>query len=450
MVEFVDGSTLAQASPPDMRLPIALGLGWPDRVPGAAAGCDWTTAATWEFLPLDDEAFPAVRLAAQAGAAGGTAPAVYNAANEECVDAFLAGGCRSPASSTRSRGCSTSTRSATVRTSSSDVLAAEAWARASALRELDVAVTDRERPPHERSGSASLVFALGILVSVCLHEAGHLVTAKRFGMKATQYFVGFGPTLWSFRRGETEYGVKAIPAGGFVQIVGMTPLRGRSPPADQHRGVLAATRCGSAPSCSPPARRCTSCSRCSSSTPPRSRPACRTRPPQTFDDVDGPAGASARRGRVRRARTTTGRRRRQLRACRASDPAARPGGRAAAPATAIVAVDGKRGRDLRRRWSAIRGRRRPARSRSTYARDGAGRARPTADLVAAQRPALDDPRPRARCRPCRRSGCRCAGRRRSIALRPGDRGGRRRVVPRRDRRADLPGGRRSSRRRSRS
>jgi 1-deoxy-D-xylulose-5-phosphate reductoisomerase len=91
MVEFVDGSTLAQASPPDMRLPIALGLGWPDRVPGAAAGCDWTTASTWEFLPLDDEAFPAVRLARAAGTAGGTAPAVYNAANEVAVAAFVEG-----------------------------------------------------------------------------------------------------------------------------------------------------------------------------------------------------------------------------------------------------------------------------------------------------------------------------------------------------------------------
>jgi 1-deoxy-D-xylulose-5-phosphate reductoisomerase len=91
MVEFVDGSTLAQASPPDMRLPIALALGWPDRVPDAAPGCDWTAASAWEFLPLDDDAFPAVRLARAAGAAGGTSPAVYNAANETCVEAFLAG-----------------------------------------------------------------------------------------------------------------------------------------------------------------------------------------------------------------------------------------------------------------------------------------------------------------------------------------------------------------------
>jgi 1-deoxy-D-xylulose-5-phosphate reductoisomerase len=91
MVEFVDGSTLVQASPPDMRIPIALALGWPDRVPDAAAGCSWTEPATWEFYPLDDEAFPAVRLAREAGGAGGTAPAVYNAANEVAVEAFLAG-----------------------------------------------------------------------------------------------------------------------------------------------------------------------------------------------------------------------------------------------------------------------------------------------------------------------------------------------------------------------
>ncbi|MGP4112453.1 1-deoxy-D-xylulose-5-phosphate reductoisomerase [Streptomyces sp. 4N509B] len=91
MVEFVDGSTLAQASPPDMRMPIALALGWPERVPGAAAPCDWTRAHTWEFLPLDTDAFPSVPLACHVGSLGGTAPAVFNAANEECVDAFLAG-----------------------------------------------------------------------------------------------------------------------------------------------------------------------------------------------------------------------------------------------------------------------------------------------------------------------------------------------------------------------
>jgi 1-deoxy-D-xylulose-5-phosphate reductoisomerase len=91
MVEFVDGSTLAQASPPSMLIPIALGMSWPDRVPDAGPACDWTRAATWEFRPLDDAAFPAVRLAREAGAEGGTAPAVYNAANEVCVESFLSG-----------------------------------------------------------------------------------------------------------------------------------------------------------------------------------------------------------------------------------------------------------------------------------------------------------------------------------------------------------------------
>jgi 1-deoxy-D-xylulose-5-phosphate reductoisomerase len=91
MVEFVDGSTLAQASPPDMRLPIALALGWPDRVAEAASAVDWTAAQSWTFEPLDESAFPAVRLAKQAGAAGRCRPAIYNAANEECVAAFVAG-----------------------------------------------------------------------------------------------------------------------------------------------------------------------------------------------------------------------------------------------------------------------------------------------------------------------------------------------------------------------
>jgi 1-deoxy-D-xylulose-5-phosphate reductoisomerase len=91
MVEFTDGSTMAQCSPPDMRLPIALGLGWPERVPQAAPGMDWSSASTWEFSPLDDTAFPAVRLARRCGAAGSTYPAAYNAANEVCVEGFLAG-----------------------------------------------------------------------------------------------------------------------------------------------------------------------------------------------------------------------------------------------------------------------------------------------------------------------------------------------------------------------
>ena len=79
-----------------------------------------------------------------------------------------------------------------------------------------------------------VAFVLALLISVTLHEAGHFLTARRYGMKSTQFFVGFGKTLWSRQRGETEYGIKAIPAGGFVKIVGMTSLE-EIDPADEDR-----------------------------------------------------------------------------------------------------------------------------------------------------------------------------------------------------------------------
>jgi 1-deoxy-D-xylulose-5-phosphate reductoisomerase len=91
MVEFTDGSVIAQASPPTMRIPIALGMAWPERVAGAGVPVDWTKAHTWTFEPLDERLFPAVSLARQVGIAGSTFPAVYNAANEQGVDAFHEG-----------------------------------------------------------------------------------------------------------------------------------------------------------------------------------------------------------------------------------------------------------------------------------------------------------------------------------------------------------------------
>ncbi|NAZ84337.1 1-deoxy-D-xylulose-5-phosphate reductoisomerase, partial [Kineococcus sp. R8] len=135
MVEFTDGSTLAQCSPPDMRLPIALGLGWPDRVPGATAPVDWTRAAAWEFEPLDAAAFPAVDLAREAGRRGSTVPAALNAANEECVAAFHAGRLPFPGIvDTLARIVGEHAPDADPR-DVEDVLAAEDWARARA-REL--------------------------------------------------------------------------------------------------------------------------------------------------------------------------------------------------------------------------------------------------------------------------------------------------------------------------
>jgi len=90
MVTFRDGSTIAQASPPDMRLPIALGLSWPYRLEHVADACDFSRAATWTFEPVDDVSFPALDLARAAGTAGGLVPAAFNAANEQAVAAFLA------------------------------------------------------------------------------------------------------------------------------------------------------------------------------------------------------------------------------------------------------------------------------------------------------------------------------------------------------------------------
>ncbi|MGU3498156.1 1-deoxy-D-xylulose-5-phosphate reductoisomerase [Mycobacterium sp. C31M] len=136
MVTFTDGSTLAQASPPDMKLPIALALGWPARVPGAAAACDWTTASTWTFEPLDNTVFGAVDLAREAGKRGGSLTAVYNAANEEAAEAFLAGRIRFPA---------------IVRTVADVLHAADQWAAQPATVEEILEAQDWAR---DRAGSA--------------------------------------------------------------------------------------------------------------------------------------------------------------------------------------------------------------------------------------------------------------------------------------------------------
>jgi len=136
MVTFTDGCTLAQASPPDMRLPIALALGWPDRIAGAATACDFSTASTWDFEPLDDAVFPAVNLARAAGTGGGCLPAVFNAANEEAAGAFLAGAIGFPEIvRTIEAVLAAAGDFATPPSTVDEVLAAEGWAR-SRSREL--------------------------------------------------------------------------------------------------------------------------------------------------------------------------------------------------------------------------------------------------------------------------------------------------------------------------
>ncbi|MGB6246143.1 1-deoxy-D-xylulose-5-phosphate reductoisomerase [Gordonia sp. (in: high G+C Gram-positive bacteria)] len=133
MVTFVDGATIAKASPPSMKLPIALALGWPDRVPGSSAPCDWSTAATWTFEPVDDAVFPAIELARSAGKAGGSLTAVYNAANEVAAQGFFDGAVSFPRivgiiGDVLAQADQWSSRPGTV----DEVLAADRWARSRA------------------------------------------------------------------------------------------------------------------------------------------------------------------------------------------------------------------------------------------------------------------------------------------------------------------------------
>jgi 1-deoxy-D-xylulose-5-phosphate reductoisomerase len=135
MVTFADGSTIAQASPPDMKLPIALALGWPDRVPNAAKACAFTQAATWEFEPLDASVFPAVDLAREAGRKGGCLTAIYNAANEEAAAAFLDRRIRFPAIvRTIAEVLHAADQWAAEPATVEDVLDAQRWARDRAAR----------------------------------------------------------------------------------------------------------------------------------------------------------------------------------------------------------------------------------------------------------------------------------------------------------------------------
>jgi 1-deoxy-D-xylulose-5-phosphate reductoisomerase len=144
MVTFIDGSTIAQASPPDMKLPISLALGWPHRVGGAAPACDFTTAASWDFEPLDADVFPAVELARHAGRTGGCMTAVYNAANEEAADAFLAGRIGFPAIvGTIAEVLRAADQWAAEPATVDDVLDAQRWARERARRAVSGMVLER-------------------------------------------------------------------------------------------------------------------------------------------------------------------------------------------------------------------------------------------------------------------------------------------------------------------
>jgi 1-deoxy-D-xylulose-5-phosphate reductoisomerase len=138
MVEFIDGSCIAQAATPDMRLPLQLALGWPDRLPDGAEPIDWQTISSLNFEPLDSVAFPCPGLALEAARRGGTAPCVLNAANEEAVEAFLSQRLRFgaiPRVIEAALDAHTPVRDPSLE----DVLAAEVDARAAAREQIEAA-----------------------------------------------------------------------------------------------------------------------------------------------------------------------------------------------------------------------------------------------------------------------------------------------------------------------
>ncbi|WP_055405622.1 MULTISPECIES: 1-deoxy-D-xylulose-5-phosphate reductoisomerase [unclassified Mycobacterium] len=156
MVTFVDGSTIAQASPPDMKLPISLALGWPARVRGVAAACDFSTAASWDFEPLDSEVFPAVELARYAGQTGGCMTAVYNAANEEAAAAFLEGRVGFPVIvKTIADVLHAADQWAVSPANVDEVLDAQRWARDNARRRIDRVA--RARPTQAPVNASGMV-----------------------------------------------------------------------------------------------------------------------------------------------------------------------------------------------------------------------------------------------------------------------------------------------------
>ena len=220
MVEYRDGSVIAQLSPPDMKLPIQYALTWPERREGVAAKLDWSRAMELRFEPPDFERFGALRLGLEAAAAGGTAGAVLNGANEAAVAAFLDGRLRFhqivPA-------CQSVLENHNFNPNPSleQVLEADRWARQEVLRWMyAIGLT-----------VVILKVAVGLGFVIFVHELGHFAVAKLCGVKCEKFYLGFdiaGLKFCKFRWGETEYGIGILPLGGYVKMLGQEDNPGQA------------------------------------------------------------------------------------------------------------------------------------------------------------------------------------------------------------------------------
>ena len=253
MVTFTDGSTIAQASPPDMRLPIALALAWPDRLPRAAAPLRLVDGEHLGVPAAGRRRVPRRPAGpARPGEAGGVVPALYNAANEEAVPPSVAGRLSFPGivdtrrAYPRRRAGPRRTHLRRGRPGRGEVGPGARPGRHRRRLTLSGSPADR---PRRSSPSRSACCSR----SACTRSATSS-GRPRFGMQVTQYMVGFGPTVWSRRRGETEYGIKAIPLGGYIRIVGMIPparrARASAPPGCARSSPRSAVR-RSTTSCRP-------------------------------------------------------------------------------------------------------------------------------------------------------------------------------------------------------
>ena len=226
MVHLCDGASLAHLGYPDMRVPISYALHHPDRAPLPVAPLDLVALGSLTFEPVDADAFPCLRLAREAALAGGTAPCVLNAANEIAVHAFLAGrlaflGIAEVIDAVLERA-----RLAAGPRVRDALRSRPASARGGPRAGRGPRADDGPQRLRDacETGCVSLFLALlGLALLIVLHELGHFAVAKAVGMRVERACLFFPPLLFKVRRGETEYGIGAIPLGGYVKITGMNP-----------------------------------------------------------------------------------------------------------------------------------------------------------------------------------------------------------------------------------
>ena len=211
LVEYCDNAMIAQLGSPDMRLPIQYALTWPRRIPGPAAPLDLWRCGGLTFGTPDTDTFRCLALAYEAARMGGTAGAILNGANEAAVAQFLAG--RIGFLDVARRVERAMERVAVVQEPGlEDILNADQEARRAALDSI-----------FPRSGGFMLYIIVGILIFgalIAVHEFGHFITAKLFGVRVNEFAIGMGPAIFHRQRGETEYSLRLFPVGGYCAMEG--------------------------------------------------------------------------------------------------------------------------------------------------------------------------------------------------------------------------------------